>query len=622
MVVRVFVSHKPYSAKIRIFHYIRKYSMNIVIGFGRLLRLGCFLILTGCGMLSMTTEISSPTTRENMPTVASVFQTAPTPSPTSAPTTEPTLFFPTVRPTTTPAVVITEAGPLETVEPTVTPTPTRTPTPFPESNVIIEIANQSGVSGYEIGIFGEEFGRKRGTVTILGADATVDEWTDRFVRVTVPDVKAGSGELIVTNEKGEKGYAPFIVYTIDPQFLAAPAPSYQNIFRGKPAVLQNFEAAYCNRQPSNRTTKAEIFLTDFQCGYNGIVGSGAATFTADSDLQKSAIIAVDTGKVLDGAYIFQFYTDGDWYPRLDQESFHASAPRDYEIQVSADSTDGFDGKWVAVLRVLGNQRSTRSHRFELLGNNGYRWVRLAVTDGITDHSDVAGRDFALREIRLFEAQGERSGRPYSFGLYGDSLTTVAFELMGADGFAGQLKALRGSDDDILTTVFGVIGKNSEGVLNLDRDDSDIYDALTLDENQTRLRYWGIALGTNDSLGSAETITQSGTALGDFGARLDGIVRVLIGLERVPILARMPDTDESRDIYSSLASKAHILREIDLINARYRLIPGPDFYTPFRRNIETEGGTWLGNDGLHHTEAGQLLLNYLWAEALARVLPNE
>lgn len=601
--------------------------MSIGKRFGRILQLGCFVILTGCGMLSFTTEPSSSPRRENAPTVAPIFQTIPTDSPTAVPTPAPTSVIPTRTPTDIPTALSLEdedilvAAGAEPTEPPVTPTPTLTPTPFPESNVVIEIANQSGVSGYEIGIFGEDFGRTRGTVTILGEEADVDEWTDTFIRATVPEVEDGSGELLVITDDGETGYAPFIVYSINPIFLSEPTPYYKNIFAGKPAVLQNLEVSYCNKQPGNRTIKAEDFLTDFQCGFNGIVGSGAATFTADSGLDKVGIIAVDTGQVLDGGYIFQFYTNGDWYPRLDEESFHDSSPRDYEIQLSADSTDGLDGDWTTVFRMQDNQRSTRTHRFEVSGDNNYTWVRFYVTDGITNHSEEAGRDFAMREIRLFEAQGGGQ-EPYSFALYGDSLTTVAFELMGKDGFAEQLKTLRDSEHDILTTIFGVVGKNSEGLLDLDRDNSDIYDALGLDENQARLRYWGIALGTNDSLGSAETITQTGTTLHDFGARIDSTVRVMLALDRVPILARMPDTDESRDQFSSFATKAHILREIDLINARYRLIPGPDFYTPFRRNIETEGGTWLGNDGLHHTEVGKLLLNYMWAESLARVLPTE
>ncbi len=600
--------------------------MSIGKRFGRILQLGCFVILTGCGMLSMTQEVSSPPPRqESAPTVSSIFQTAPTATPTIVPTRAPTIVIPTVRPTTLPTGVISETeDTLPAVTPTATTvmTPTQTPTPFPDSDVQIEIANQSGVSGYEIGIFGTQFGRTRGSVTILGAEAEVDEWTDTFIRAIVPDVEDGSGELLVITDAGETGYAPFIVYSIDPQFLTPPDSLYKNVLAGKPAYLQNLEESYCNKQPGNRSTKPEEFLTDYQCGFNGIVNSGAATFTADSDLDEAAIIAIDTGDILDGGYIFQFYTNGDWYPRLDEESFHDSSPRDYEVQVSADSTDGIDGEWQTVFRVQNNQRSTRTHRFDVSGDNGYTWMRFYVTDGITDHSKEEGRDFAVREIRLFEVTGDGGGHPYSFGLYGDSLTTVAFEFMGDDGFAGQLKALRGTDDDILTTIFGVIGKNSEGVLDLDRDDSDIYDALSLDENQARLRYWGIALGTNDSLGSAETITQTGTALADYGARIDGVVRILIELERAPILARMPDTDESQDAFSSLATKAHILREIDLINARYRLIPGPDFYTPFRRNIETENSTWYADDGLHHTDAGKLLLNYLWAEALARVLPTE
>lgn len=560
----------------------------------QMLRLMSLMLLTGCGLLSMTTELTEPVAQAELsaenkpaPTVAVLLSTGatPSPAPTDAPSTDSTS----------------------------TPRP-QTAAPNFDGDLTIEIANQSGVSGYEIGIFGVGFGDEPGRVTVLEADATVLEWEDGFVQAVVPDVADGDGELIIVALDGSADAAPFSVYTIDPQFLEQPEPFYKDVIAGKPVEIEGLEVSYCNKQPSNANMKAENFLTDFQCGFDGIVGAGSATFSADSTQNLTATLTVDTEQTLAGVYYFQFYVNGDWYPRLDEESFYDSYPRDYSVQVSADGTT-----WENVVRVMDNQRATRTHRFEVAAEAGYRLVRLVVTDGITDRSDAAGRDFALREIRLFEEQPATAERPYAFGLYGDSLTTTAFELKGTDGFAGQVSQQSGSEYDLMTTVFGVIGKDTTGIQNLDWDNSDIYDAMNIDDNATRLRYWGIALGTNDSRGPEETIQQEGTSLGDFGVRLDDITRTLIEMGRVPMIARIPDTDAARDGYGTPATKAHILREIDRVNAEYRLVPGPDFYTPFRRNIETDDGFWLGNDGSHHTDAGRQMLTQLWAEAFVRAV---
>ena len=58
----------------------------------------------------------------------------------------------------------------------------------------------------------------------------------------------------------------------------------------------------------------------------------------------------------------------------------------------------------------------------------------------------------------------------------------------------------------------------------------------------------------------------------------------------------------------------MLSDIDTIAARYGLVPGPDLYAEFRLNLETDNGSFFGEDGTHHVDVGGQRLVNAWAEA--------
>lgn len=505
--------------------------------------------------------------------------------------------------------------------PAPTNTPTVTPTPPPSSGAIdIEIANISGVSGYEVGVFGTGFGWTPGTVEILNTNATILEWEDTFIRLEVPTVADGAGHLVVTTTDSQVDSSPFTVYTINPVFLQEPDITYKNISIGKTAYLQGYEGGYCFSYDGNVNTAASDFLTDFMCGHQGTIASGVARFAADSSLGNVASIAIDLEQTLDGDYFFQFFSNNNWYERFDQYSFVDSYPKDYTIQVSADSTDGIDGTWVDVVTVTGNVRSSRLNEFNVSAANGYHWVRMNVTDGIANQSNQAGYDFGMREVRLYEVQSSGT-MPDSFSVYGDSLSADAFEVIGDQGVSRLIKNNRNSTVDSLFTSFGLSGQNSGGVVNTAGNNNEIYDALDTDNLDTDIRYWGVALGTNDAADGGGSINTPNTNIYDYPTRLDAFVQDMIAQGLVPLIHRIPDTDEADGGSGDIISKGKILGDIDTIAATYRLIPGPDLYTTFRRNLEADSGSYFrAGDGTHHTDIGKRKMVELWAEAFSRAIP--
>ena len=480
----------------------------------------------------------------------------------------------------------------------------------------IEIANQSGVAGYPITIFGSGFGEQAGEVMVLGESAEISYWTPTAVRATIPEVNDGQGELAITASDGQSASSPFTVYSIDPAFLAAPTETYKNILSGRQAMIEGFEWSYCAAQPSNEETKPELFLSNYRCGYKGIVRSGLVVLGADSDLGKVTTIAYQFSQPLSGEHIFQFVTDNVWYERQVDTSYLHSVPETYFLEVSADSTNGSDGNWETVFEMSGNKRSTRMHRFEISAESNATWFRMRVTDGLTNFSEeFDGRDFALRELRLYSVTGDSRTRPDAAAIYGDSLTADAFEALGFSGLPHAVKQLRGGDNDLIFTSYGLAGQNSSGLEVRSENNHDIYDAFALDDAATQIRYWFIGLGTNDAFDGSAALNAPNTNLYEHERRLDQFVQDAVVRGLVPIVARIPQTDESKGGFGDFASKQHVLGNIDRIAARYRLIPGPDFYSEFRLNLETDGGSFYGDDGTHHVDlGGQRLING-WAASL-------
>ncbi len=492
-----------------------------------------------------------------------------------------------------------------------TPTPTATSVPAADDPTV-EIGNNSGVAGYTASLFGNRFGSAAGSVSVLGSAATVTTWEDGFIQFTIPNVSPNSGVVRVTTANGRTTTHPFTVYTIDPQFLQAPNGMI-NIAQGVQPALQGLESSFCFSQPSNQSLGAQGFLTDFSCGFQGINNTGSAVFSADSSQGKTGIIALDLNTNLSGELWFSFFVDSNWYANT---LFSKSLPADYEIQVSANSTNGINGNWVTVKSVSGNDRANRLHKLSIPAGS-YTWIRMRVTNGTFNKSSAAGKDFEMREIKVFKPAGS-TNRPDTFALYGDSLTAGAFDAINDSGLAAKIKSERSTNSDIALATYGLSGQSSNGFVD-GSSTSDIYDAFRLESSQGEITYWGISIGTNDSNDGANGLNNNGSNVSQYDNRLDALIADMLASGQVPIIARIPDTDQSKGGYGDLATKRKILQDIDQIAAKYRLIPGPDLYTPFRRNVDLNNGSWFAGDGTHHAAAGEAQLISLWGKAFAKAV---
>jgi hypothetical protein len=435
--------------------------------------------------------------------------------------------------------------------------------PAPAAALSIDEAQVSGVKGWPIGIFGAGFGtaQGKGNVKILGTDATITKWDDTVIEAIVPAVKPGDGQLAVTTGDGKTAQSPFEVYEIDPKFLTRP-DDLVNLAYKKPFVIVG--------EHNDWAGKPSDFL-----GYN--VNRGA-------NLVAPLWAALDLGGPLKEDVWLSFFGGSDWYEG-------GEIPTAYTIDASADSTDGKDGKWATLETVTDNTRKSRIHKVTLTGQ---RWIRMNVTA-------MKVKYFRLSEIRVYKRRAAGAGPLDCIGILGDSITFADLGPTGP-GSLNDLFAKAKNDGSVpMTYIMGLIGAGTGG-LGLSAKPTDPYALVNALKLTPEMRYFGIAFGTNDSNGP----------MAAYRKNLNEGVRQLIEAGKVPILARIPDTDPARKGYGSAASKKEAVLITDEIAAKFRLIPGPDFYTPFRQNL-----TAYVSDGTHHTPAGGAVARQLWVDVFMR-----
>ena len=480
----------------------------------------------------------------------------------------------------------------------------------------IEVSNISGVSGYQIGIFGSDFGAVGGSVTILGVPATIREWSDDFVRVTIPDVADGTDPagLVLTTDTGGTVSAEFTVYTIDSKFLIEPNATYTNVSFGKTLTLEGIDMTFseCSHFETGVQINAFSFLTNYACRHD--VG---AKFGADDSLGTEGIITIDLGEPMEGGeYLFQLFSRADWSASNLGSCPGTGYPTDYVIESSGN---GILSSWTDPhVSVVDNARGNRSHFITLPDDT--QLVRLRVTDSIGDcRSDIEGRDFEMKEVRLYKVNGDRSNGSRAFTIYGDSITANAFNaFLGAQDVNTRIEGTLPTS--LPFTPLGLSGRKASQLSEDFTDVNELSDAFAEDPLAGSARFWGIALGTNDmNLSGPEDdgFSNPDSQFNQFDESIEiDAVEWLISKGRAPILARMHDTNSAEGGYGFLEAKIIILNATDRIAAKYKLIPGPDMYTEFRLNIERNDGVWIAGDGTHLANDGPDKWVDLWAESMS------
>jgi lysophospholipase L1-like esterase len=260
------------------------------------------------------------------------------------------------------------------------------------------------------------------------------------------------------------------------------------------------------------------------------------------------------------------------------------APRDYDIAVSADSTDGSNGNWKTMISVRGNQARAREH---LLDFSGKSWLRMTVLAGQPQASQPYIR---IDELEVFDAQKLAAD---SFFFSGDSITAMSYDRAAdnSPSFADKLASCAPFRYPLMIDG-GFGGQTSEGAIQ------QIASWQTLLPD---MHYWLLGWGTNDAL--------NGLPPAAFQANLQTLVTAILARGGVPIFAHIPySTAKGRP---GLDAEIQSLNQvIDAVTAANTLIVGPDFYGLFKAHPE-----YLLPDGIHPTGPGAIAMNDLWFKAL-------
>jgi hypothetical protein len=446
------------------------------------------------------------------------------------------------------------------------------------ASLAIAEAQRSGVAGFPIGVFGSGFGASQGasTITIGGVNAPVTTWSDGFIAATVPAVADQATQIVVT-VGGFATYWPFQVYSVDPRFKTPPA-LLENLLIGRTLVLSGFSGWFSNGSAPDPATALP---------YNSGDGSGQLS-------TSGGLVAMPLGAAIAGDVWFSWMGNSSGYDNADVQG--RQPPTAYTIEGSANSTTGSDGTWTQLASISGNTKWGRSHKLTL---GGHSWLRWTVTAGTTATTN-------LMEVRVFRVKsGSASNGLDSWGIIGDSITADDLGHAGDLAFWGRIKNARADGTYPMPLVMGFSGSKTDRLIPGNNPPvSDLGGLISLEPD---VRFWGIALGIND-YGYSDSSTTGATDR----SNLDAGIRAIIAAGKVPVLIRVAYTlNNVVQPPTTDAMLYNILRNQDELAAQYRLPPGPDFYTFFRRNPSSIRG-----DGIHHNP-GDFNEEILWSQAMQR-----
>jgi lysophospholipase L1-like esterase len=255
-------------------------------------------------------------------------------------------------------------------------------------------------------------------------------------------------------------------------------------------------------------------------------------------------------------------------------------PTNYDILVSANSTNGQDGDWTSAVTVTSNAVSSRSHYVAFQGKS---WVKLRINAGTG----------SLDALDVFDAS---ASHPEGWFFVGNSITAGAWKSV-------TLPAAEDFSTRVATAAAGRVPPVVRGGIPCIITADVANDISRYLENSQGMSIWAISLGTNDAWGGNSSVSGYRSAL----------VRILDTLQArgiKPVLARIPAVDAS--ITGWQVNKAY-LDVIDSLTKARNLTPGPDLYGHFLSNPSE-----LGPDGVHPANPGYASIQRLWAEVAAKM----
>jgi lysophospholipase L1-like esterase len=265
-------------------------------------------------------------------------------------------------------------------------------------------------------------------------------------------------------------------------------------------------------------------------------------------------------------------------------------PGAYQIDVSADSTNGMDGTWTTPVMVTDNVVRTRAHAIDFTGMS---WVRMTVTAGSTN-PDANG--IQIGEIDVHDTSANGAALPDDTWFFmGDSITAFAYDRAVAQmpSFADLINMNANTAAYFPAMINGGIGgeKTADGLARLAADM-----ALNVD-----YRFFVLGYGTNDAANSQVPVAT-------FKSNMQTMIDMLKADGRTPVLPHIPFSDDGGHTAIPTYNAA-----IDELTAANMLPAGPDFYAWFMAHpdqlMQTNSQGMV--DKLHPTDVGQMAMNQLW-----------
>jgi len=260
-----------------------------------------------------------------------------------------------------------------------------------------------------------------------------------------------------------------------------------------------------------------------------------------------------------------------------------SVPRDYDILISSNSTNGSNGQWRKVDSVRENSVSERGHLIDFAGAS---WVKMSIIVG----------GGTLDEVEIFDVS---RGAEDIWFFPGTSITANTYKesIKSSQTFAGLVAAMHPG-------YYPAMIRGGIGCINSTTFATDISKYLSMTRNA---HYWAIEMGTNDAWGGND----SGVAA--FIKNMQLIIDSCKVSGIHPIIARIIATDSLK---AGWQVNSVYLKAVDSLTGANNLIPGPDLYTWFKQHPGD-----LNKDGVHPNSAGGADIQMLWANQMSSLYNN-
>jgi acyl-CoA thioesterase I len=269
------------------------------------------------------------------------------------------------------------------------------------------------------------------------------------------------------------------------------------------------------------------------------------------------------------------YEYSNWIPYWEATD-STGAPGNYQIYVSANSTNGADGTWTMADSALESHYVSRMHTINFAG---MQWVKMQMTK-----TAWANNPIALAELEVFDAT---NGTEDTWFFMGNSITSGAFHNRITPNFSQVVTSNFPGYTPAMINGGHSGARTTEGMQEID-------ERLRINPD---VHFWCLEYGTNDTRDGYDTIL--------FRNYLDTIITKIMAAGHVPLFAYAP--------WSAWLGPGTppYNRAIDYLNAKYHLLPGPDLFTWFK-----DHPTELKPQDIHPGDVGDASMNRLWAQAAA------